>query len=422
MSLNKLDYFGYALPAIPLTLIGTTYYLYLPKLYESQFGVSLTLLGFWLAIGRIFDAITDPLCGFISDKLSERGRKRTFLMPAGAILLGGSFYFLGHIGQYVENPTAIHFGLLSLFMYLGSTLVTVPYEVLGVQITEDSKSRATLLGLRDSSIVLATLLSAILPTLMVSYSGQSNAYNLVKLSSIYSILVILFVFILIFTTTKSQRVSNKTEIKITNRKTSLVESLRVVKKDTRFLLLFISFVINSLGAAMPATLFFFYCERILLISEQQANISLLLYSGFGLLSVPVWLYLLRFYNKKILWFISQIFNAGFFIPVYWLSAGDYNFYILFIILSSCGFGGIMILPSIIQADIVSNSKSANDLDFSGVYMGLWSVGKKLSQAIGAGVALYFVDLGGVDNLRLFYTLVPALLSIISITLALRLKV
>ena len=59
---------AYAAPAFALAVVGIPVYVYLPKFYTDVVGVHISALGVILLIVRLFDAVTDPAIGLISDK------------------------------------------------------------------------------------------------------------------------------------------------------------------------------------------------------------------------------------------------------------------------------------------------------------------------------------------------------------------
>ena len=87
---------------------------------------------------RLFDAITDPIMGFISDNTKSKwGRRRQYVL-IGGILMGISYIAMWQI--YAENGLTynfIYFLLWSLVFYLGLTIFSVPYVAMGYEMSED---------------------------------------------------------------------------------------------------------------------------------------------------------------------------------------------------------------------------------------------------------------------------------------------
>ena len=63
---------AYSLPAFFLAVVGIPVYVYIPKFYTDVVGVDIAVLGYILFSVRIFDAVTDPAIGYLSDRTRPR--------------------------------------------------------------------------------------------------------------------------------------------------------------------------------------------------------------------------------------------------------------------------------------------------------------------------------------------------------------
>ncbi|MGD2037802.1 MAG: MFS transporter, partial [Desulfobacterales bacterium] len=59
---------AYAAPAFFLAVVGIPVYVYIPKFYTDVVGVNIAALGTILFSVRLFDAMTDPVLGYLSDR------------------------------------------------------------------------------------------------------------------------------------------------------------------------------------------------------------------------------------------------------------------------------------------------------------------------------------------------------------------
>ena len=85
---------SYGAPGFAIAALGLPLYVYLPSFYASEVGVSLATVGAILWLARIFDVITDPLIGTLSDRLSLPGGRRKPWAAVGAPLLLVGCWFL----------------------------------------------------------------------------------------------------------------------------------------------------------------------------------------------------------------------------------------------------------------------------------------------------------------------------------------
>jgi len=157
---------AYAMPALALSVVGIPVYVYLPKFYTDIIGVPATAVGAILLAIRLLDAVTDPLEGFISDRVNTRfGRRKPFILCA-SLPLAVLIYLLFSPPELAPGQGVWWFGFAITGLFLFWTLITIPYEALGAEITSDYDERTALLGMRDGFLLLGTLLAASSPILI----------------------------------------------------------------------------------------------------------------------------------------------------------------------------------------------------------------------------------------------------------------
>ena len=121
---------------------------YIADFYVSL-GVSLAFVGFFTALARSFDVITDPLMGWITDNARTKyGRRRPFMF------LGCAFYAIffialltppGKVPKEGTNSTVGYwFGIFYTIFYLSDTFTNVPYEALGPELSDNYEERNAL--------------------------------------------------------------------------------------------------------------------------------------------------------------------------------------------------------------------------------------------------------------------------------------
>jgi len=104
--------------------------------------------GILFFLPRVFDSITDPIMGFISDNTKSRwGRRRQYVL-IGAIIMGISFVIMWQL--YRENGidyNFMYFLLWSFVFYLGLTIFSVPYVAMGYEMSNDFHERTNIMAI-----------------------------------------------------------------------------------------------------------------------------------------------------------------------------------------------------------------------------------------------------------------------------------
>lgn len=114
-------------------------------IFNLALGLNPVLIGTVLAIARLWDALSDPLVGNISDNVRTRwGRRRPFMI-AGAFLAGASFAAMWWLPR--EASDAFYFGwflVTILAFFTGTTLFIVPWNALGIAMANTYDERTSL--------------------------------------------------------------------------------------------------------------------------------------------------------------------------------------------------------------------------------------------------------------------------------------
>ncbi|MBX2871013.1 MAG: MFS transporter [Saprospiraceae bacterium] len=113
----------------------------------TAFGMDPFLAGLLGGLPRIFDALTDPIMGFISDNTkSKYGRRRPYIF-VGAILSGLLFVLLWQLDENnTQSYNFWYFLLFSLVYLIGNTIFSTPLIGLGYEMTSDYNERTRLMA------------------------------------------------------------------------------------------------------------------------------------------------------------------------------------------------------------------------------------------------------------------------------------
>ena len=416
--------FAYAAPAAALAVIGIPVYVYLPKFYTDVVGINVVLLGYILFSVRIFDAVSDPILGFITDRTSTRfGRRRPYI-AVGSIFVAASMFLLfnpPHASPAVEK---IWFGVTIYLLFLFWTIVTVPYESLGPEITFDYHERTTLFGMRDGFFIAGTLMAASTPALLQFILGSAGDNDGERATFFW--MSILYAPLLIGTCWWCVAMIKEVHPQ-KSEPLRLISGLRQVVRNRPFMILLAAYTISAIGNNLPATLILYYVQYVLL--SDMANLFLLIYFVTGIVFLPGWIYLSKRTGKKRAWLASMTLNTGAFIGVFFLGPDEVWIYGILVFLSGIGFGATLAIPSAIQADVIDYDELLTGQRREGQYIGLWSISKKLAAAVGIGAGLAILGMAGYTPnteqseevllaLRVLYALVPSVCNLLGVLIAL----
>lgn len=154
-------------------IINTFFSVFLVK----SLGMPIALVGTIPLVGKIWDAITDPIMGNITDRTRSRfGPKRFY------ILIGGIISAITFVLMWLTIPTKSTIGLyiFYLFMYClfstGYTIISVPYNGLLPDMIDDYAIRAKFSNMRMIWSTLGSMVSGLVPTILIKDTTVSYYY------------------------------------------------------------------------------------------------------------------------------------------------------------------------------------------------------------------------------------------------------
>ncbi len=331
---------AYAALAIPLSFAGLPLYIYAPDFYATEYGLSLSLLGGVLLVIRAFDAVQDPLIGFLSDHYDHY---RSHMMLVAMLLLGGGFLLL-----FIP-----HEAYALLWFILGVVAATTAYSLLAINLNmlgavwrEDAHDKTRITSTREAFGLLGLLLAVSLPTALGADDNRMQAY--LGMAAILCGLLVITGGLFFRWATRHRAI-------LQARRTAPLRTAiwRLALRDYRF---FVPYGLSTLASAMPAVLVMFFI-RDRLGAETYTGLFLLLYFLSGAASMPLWSRLSKHMGKAQTWIASMVLAVASFIWAFWLGEGDLIAYGIICVTSGMALGAELALPPSILGDLMESGSS-----------------------------------------------------------------
>jgi len=223
---------------------------------------------------------SDPIVGALSDRWHSRwGRRRPWLLAGLPLMLVAMFQLF--LPPADAGPA--HLLGWTLALYLGWTIVLLPYAAWGAELSGDYNERSRIVGAREACIVVGTVLAAalpsVLPLLLDDVSGDARAESLAAIAWFCLIALPLTVgAALLFVPEPAPAATGRV---------ALLPGLRLIASNAPFRRLLIVYLLNGTANGMTATLFLLFVSHVLQLPE-QAGPLLLAYFVSGVVSVPIW--------------------------------------------------------------------------------------------------------------------------------------
>jgi len=370
-----------------------TNFLY-PGYIALAVGLPARTAGFIMMAVGIFDAVTDPIMGFFSDKMRVRfGTRRGGLLisaPLIVISLCMAFY------PYTNPDTTIRFWtvLMSyIFFTAVQTTVMIPYFSLSSEMTDDYTERARMTTVRLGFSIFSSIICVAIPGIIVSAFDGNSGYIVMSLT--FGVLFMICVGITGLFAKEGIPPPTKTEPFI------IGDFLRPfkVKSFRQYLWMFLC---CQMTMAIMSALFFFYVDFYFCAETTAAGegnlvgmLGAAIMFSMQIVALPVYMKIIKKVGKTAVYILGSaiwIISA----PILLLIPPDTNPVYLYILAAVMGFGisGPGLIPHAIFGDVVDVGHLQFGTRVAGAFSGIANFVNKISQAIGLAVVMGIIGLAG----------------------------
>ena len=408
---------AYALPAFVVALPTIPVYIHLPALYGVELGLGLAATGLALLVARIFDTVTDPLIGALSDRLSFHGFRRKPWIAVGAAIAGLGLF------KILNPPVAVGAAYLlgwSLVLYAGWTMVSVPYNAWGAELSDDYDERTRITSWREGIALLGILGAGALTAALAGF-GWTEAESAGAIAWAAMALGAVFMPVLLFVVREGQAGG---EAKAPVGRLHLQDGVGTLLANGPFLRLLSGWFLNGLANGIPAALFFIYLEHGLGADARLRPLFVLAYFVAAVASIPLWRFMSHRIGKHRTWCWAMLGACAAFVAVPVLPQGAFAGFAAVCVVTGMGLGADLILPPAIQADVVDYQRFRSGRGRAGLQFALWGMSTKLALAAAVGLALPGIEVLGFDPaaptdsgrqaLTVIYALVPVVIKVMAI--------
>ena len=274
--------------------------LYIMKFSTDVLLIAPAVMGVIFSISRIWDAVSDPVAGYLSDRTTFKfGRRRTWILVSFVpISLGFLAVFsppASMEGQALD--TWMMFAILGF--YSAMTLFLVPHMALGAEISDDYHERTKLFGVRHIGFTLGSILALVSMSILINEEVKPEG-NVRQLASNLALLSVLIMSAFIIFSVS--RLKERPEYQNRVNKNPFM-AFRDVWKNYHAKILLIILFIENLGGAVIGVLTL-YVTQYIVEAPEWAPLIIFAYMFPAAASVPLWIPLSRKYGKIKLWIFS----------------------------------------------------------------------------------------------------------------------
>ncbi len=233
-------------------IISTFFTVFLTK----ALGMPPALAGSIPLIGKVWDAVTDPVMGNVTDRTRSRFGPKRFYLLIGSIISAVTFILMWiPLPQATVGLKYVFYMLMYILFSTGFTIVMVPYNALLPDMVDDYTVRGRFTAVRMAFSAFGNILAGLLSTLLITDNTQSGRYVLVAV--IFGAIFCIAILLTFFGTWEKE----KPVLKVSLRE-SFVQSFTVYKSRS-FRLFIAIFIFGQAATDFVTGLAVYYIDDVL---------------------------------------------------------------------------------------------------------------------------------------------------------------
>ena len=385
--LKNLQILTYNLPTIGIGFMFFIVTLYLLKFSTDVLLISPAAMGLIFGLSRIWDALTDPVCGYLSDRTNTSlGRRRPWIVFS-ILPISIAFYMLWNPLSSLDGVQLTIWMALAVFLfYTATTIFVVPHTALGAELSLKYHERTKVFGYRHILWNIGSILSLGAMYLLIT----SAAPRMTATEMSYGVIVITAILLLVMVASTRERAEYLGRGEH-NPFTAFADVLR----NPHARLLLVVFLIENIGSATLGVLTP-YISQYIIGTPVLTPLYILLYLIPSVASVPFWVRLSEVIGKKNVWLLSMVLTGLSFGAMFLLSEGQVIRYCCLAVLAGLGAGsGAVVAPSI-QSDIIDYDEHKSGKRKEGAYFAAWNFVFKSAAGITLMLTGFVLEFSGFE--------------------------
>lgn len=373
---------AYSAPSLALGFSGALVVIYILKFATDVMLIAPGLFATVFAFARIWDAISDPIAGYLSDRtVSKYGRRRPWI-AIGAIPLAGSVIVLWSPPAYLTgNGAVIWIAVAIALFYTAHTIIAVPQLALGAEMTSDYHERSKVFGGRGVMDFLGVLFAAFAIWLLQTSEDPREAARMVAwIFAAVSIPILWF---------SVSRIVERPEY-VGRGGHAPIAAFKDVWRNHHARVLVTVFFLETMTLAFISTLTPFVIQYMLPDISESSGPLMAAALVFTLISFPMWFPLSRRFGKRNTWIASCVFKVVGFGSVMFVGPGTEWVGLISLVLIGASLSAHIILAPSVKADVIDFDEYKTSERKEGAYFAVWNLVQKFGGAaavFGGGVLL-----------------------------------
>lgn len=389
---------------------------YMPRFYADDVLVPLGYIAVAMAGARALDALTDPVVGWLTDRTRTRWGRRlpwiTLAVPLSAL----SFFALFNPPEALDGAAAsLWFAAAFSLYYLFYTMVEIPHQALGAELTLDYRERSSLFGYKAFFIAGGSLVGSMLPWLLQTDDLESRqAYR--NMGMLCGAVIVVSCVPLVLKLRERPEFSRQ-------KANPLTPGIRRAFRNRPFRILLLSKILYAIPLPFSGIMWPFYIYYLIQPADPLFWLTLTFacYLLVGFSCIPLWVRMAQRFGKRPTWIFTALLGVACYLPFFFfLGVGQEILALVLCVITGIPASASVVLGPAMGSDTIDYDEFRTGKRREGQIFAFWAIIPKFVMIPSAAMPLaVLAAVGYIPNavqspdvvlaIRLLYTVPPVIL-------------
>ena len=359
--------------------------------FTNVAGLRPELAGLILMIGKIWDAVNDPIVGFLSDRTRSRWGRRHPWMIFGAIPFAFFFFLLWMVPDLSEWGKFWYYVAIGILFHLFYTVVNLPYAALTAELTQDYNERTILNGFRFSFSIGGSIFSLALG-FIVALLIRDKAQQHLVIAGICTAIAAIALYLSVWGTRSRVAAIDRQPLPTeTPQRLPFFEQLRIALTNRPYLFVIGIYLCSWLAVQITASTMKFYVVSWMGLGDAMFYLTAVTVQGTALILLSIWAKISQRVGKQTVYYMGMglwtIAHAG----LFFLQPGQVPLMFVLAVMAGFGVSTAYLVPWSLLPDVVDLDELNTGQRREGVFYSFMLLLQKIGLAL--GIALVGQALG-----------------------------
>lgn len=360
---------NYGAPLAPMYLLYMMVVVVYMNFATDVLLVAPGVIGTVFFVSKLWDAVSDPMVGYLSDRTRSRlGRRKPWLYGSVVPIIATTIMLWSPPADLSETQLLVWVVVSVLGFYTAFTIYVIPQMALGLELSPSPHERSRVFAGRQVTLTLGMLGAFIIATPMIidNPAARENA------TLISTVTVVVFAILIVFCT--RQLPTQRADAARRGAQNPIAALRDVLKNPHARLLLFVYFIeIFGIGATSAMTP---YLLKYVIKAADYVGIVFLFYTVPAFVSIPLWVSLGKRYERHKLWLFAMGLQAIGYGLIVFQAEGLLWLMILSSVINGFATACGQTLGYAIKGDVIDYDEYMTGERKEGSYLAAWSLAAK----------------------------------------------